>query len=141
VKNVGVGNAPRNGICAALFAREGYVAAPLTIEGAFGWARASGDIADMKVLLGGLREHWVFAKNTYKPYPRGIVLHSLVDGCLQLKREHALFPADIGSITVFGDASLMARGDRRSAKREMHGSASTTRWRRRCCGVNWVFKN
>jgi 2-methylcitrate dehydratase PrpD len=104
VKNVGVGNAPRNGICAALFAREGYVAAPLPIEGAFGWARASGDMVYMNILLGGLGDRWEFAKNTCKPNPMDFVMHSIVDGCLQLKREHALCPADIGSISVFGDA-------------------------------------
>ncbi|MCA3347001.1 MAG: MmgE/PrpD family protein [Roseomonas sp.] len=42
-KNIGVGNAARNGILAARFAARGYRAAPLAIEGPLGWARAMGD--------------------------------------------------------------------------------------------------
>jgi 2-methylcitrate dehydratase PrpD len=40
-KNVGVGNAARNGLFAALLAEQGYTAAPAAIEGPRGWARAA----------------------------------------------------------------------------------------------------
>ena len=42
-KNVGVGNAARNGLFAAFLAKEGYSAAAASIDGPLGWARATGD--------------------------------------------------------------------------------------------------
>jgi 2-methylcitrate dehydratase PrpD len=110
-KNVGVGNAARNGLLAALFAQQGYKAAPLAIEGPLGWARAMGDVPQLEEISGGLGERWEFLKNTYKPYCGGIVFHSVIDACLEL-RGKGLRAADVASVEVFGDALLLARGDR-----------------------------
>jgi hypothetical protein len=80
-KNVGVGNAPRNGILGALLAEQGYKAAPAAIEGPLGFAKATGDAPDLTQITGGLGTCWEIAKNTYKPYPAGIVFHA-VHRCL-----------------------------------------------------------
>ena len=53
-KNIGVGNAARNGILAARFAARGYRAAPLSIEGPLGWARAMGAEAQVTEITEGL---------------------------------------------------------------------------------------
>ncbi len=111
-KNVGVGNAARNGLMAALFARQGYRAAPLAIEGPLGWARAMGDVPQMDDIVGELGTRWEFLKNTYKPYCCGIVFHTVVDACLDM-RAKGLKVDDIERITVSGDALLLARGDRK----------------------------
>lgn len=111
-KNVGVGNSARNGLLAAFFARKGYRAAPQAIEGPLGWARAMGDVAQMDEILGGLGTRWEFLKNTYKPYCCGIVFHTVVDACLEM-RAKGLRVDDIASVTVSGDALLLARGDRK----------------------------
>jgi len=123
-KNVGVGAAARNGILAALFAQAGYRAAPAAIEGPRGWARAMGDMPDLAALTEGLGARWEFARNTYKPYPAGIVMHAVVDACLEL-RAGGLDPEDVVEVTVRGDALLLARGDRtvgneRDAKVSIH---------------------
>ena len=52
-KNVGVGNAARHGLLAALLAAEGYEAAPAAIEGPLGWARAMGDVPDLAAITAG----------------------------------------------------------------------------------------
>ena len=111
-KNVSVGNAARNGVFAALLAAEGCEAAPAAIEGGLGWARAMGDVADLAALTGGLGQHWEFARNTYKPYPCGIVLHAVIDACLALRAEAGLPVDRVASVLVEGDALLLARGDR-----------------------------
>lgn len=123
-KNVGVGNAARNGLLAALFAQAGYRAAPAAIEGPRGWALAMGDPPHLAAITEGLGQHWEFARNTYKPYPAGIVMHAVIDACLQL-RAGGLRPDDVASVTVRGDALLLARGDRpvhgeRDAKVSIH---------------------
>jgi 2-methylcitrate dehydratase PrpD len=111
-KNVSVGNAARNGLFAALLAAEGYDASTRAIEGPLGWARAMGDEPDLERLVGGLSKSWEIAKNTYKPYPAGIVVHAVIDACLTLRSKLNQRIDDIASITVQGSALLLARGDR-----------------------------
>jgi 2-methylcitrate dehydratase PrpD len=111
-KNVSVGNAARNGLFAALLAAEGYSASPRAIEGRLGWARAMGDEPDVGRLTGGLGNTWEIAKNTYKPYPAGIVFHAVIDACFKLRARMNRRVDDIGFITVQGSALLLARGDR-----------------------------
>ncbi|MDO9708541.1 MmgE/PrpD family protein [Paracraurococcus lichenis] len=128
-KNVGVGNAARHGILAALFAAEGWQAAPAAIEGPLGWARACGDEADMAAITTGLGERWEIGRNTYKPYPAGIVFHAVIDACLALRTRPGVAPEAIQSVTVAGDALLLARGDRtvrneRDLRVSIHHSAA-----------------
>ena len=111
-KNIGIGNAARNGMLAALMAAQGYTAAPAAIEGKLGWARAMGDTLDRSELLGELGQRWEIASNTFKPYPCGIVAHAVIDACLDLRAAHALPAGAIRQVTVSGDALLLARTDR-----------------------------
>ncbi len=128
-KNVSVGNAARHGILAALFAAEGYDAAPAAIEGPLGWARASGDAAVMAAISEGLGTRWEIGRNTYKPYPAGIVFHAVIDACLELRARLEVPPEAIEAVTVAGDALLLARGDRvvrnaRDSRVSIHHSAA-----------------
>jgi 2-methylcitrate dehydratase PrpD len=128
-KNVGVGNAARNGLFAALLAEQGYTAAPAAIEGALGWARAMGDEPAVAKLTDGIGEQWELLKNTYKPYPCGIVMHAVVDACLALRRDHAITATDIAEIVISGDQLLLDRGDRtvtndRDARVSIHHCAA-----------------
>jgi 2-methylcitrate dehydratase PrpD len=127
-KNVGVGNAARGGILAALLAEKGYKAAPAAIEGPLGFARATGDAPDLAAITNGLGTDWEIARNTFKPYPAGIVFHAVIEACLAL-RDMAGPPERIASVTVAGDALLLARGDRpvaneRDARVSIHHSAA-----------------
>ena len=128
-KNVSVGNAARNGLFAALLAAEGYSASPRAIEGPLGWARAMGDEPDLARLTGGLGKTWEIARNTYKPYPAGIVFHAVIDACFALRERLGPRIADIASVTVQGSALLLARGDRpvrneRDARVSIHHCAA-----------------
>jgi 2-methylcitrate dehydratase PrpD len=126
-KNVSVGNAARHGLFAALLAEQGYTAAPAAIEGALGWGRAMGDEPAVPEITGDLGDRWELLSNTYKPYPCGIVMHSVVDACLVLRKQVA--PDDIAEIIVSGDQLLLDRGDRavaneRDARVSIHHSAA-----------------
>jgi 2-methylcitrate dehydratase PrpD len=111
-KNVSVGNAARNGLFAAFLAELGYEAAPHAIEGRLGWAQAMGDVPDMGRMLGGLGESFELARNTYKPYPAGIVFHAVIDACFKLRAKLGGNIDDLAAVTVRGSALLLARGDR-----------------------------
>jgi 2-methylcitrate dehydratase PrpD len=128
-KNVGVGNAARNGLFAALLAQQGYTAAPAAIEGPLGWARAAGDAPRLVAIAEGLGERWEIMKNTYKPYPCGIVLHAVIDACLDLRTRHGLSADDVAAAVVRGHPLLLARGDRpveneREARVSIHHSVA-----------------
>jgi 2-methylcitrate dehydratase PrpD len=74
-----------------------------------------GDEPDLPRLLDGLGETWEIAKNTYKPYPAGIVFHSVIDACLLLRDRigQQVDQVDqVESVAVQGSALLLARGDR-----------------------------
>lgn len=128
-KNVGIGNSARGGLVAAAFAARGFDGAPRAIEGPLGWARAAGDGPDREEIVGGLGSRWELLRNTYKPYPCGIVMHAVIDACLELRERPGLDPAHIEAVTVAGDALLLARGDRivrneRDARVSIHHSAA-----------------
>jgi 2-methylcitrate dehydratase PrpD len=130
-KNVSVGNAARNGLFAALLAEQGYTAAPAAIEGPLGWARAMGDDPAVAETVDGLGERWELLKNTYKPYPCGIVMHAVIDACLGLRKDHALEPEAIAEIIISGDQLLLDRGDRpvaneRDARVSIHHCAAVS---------------
>jgi 2-methylcitrate dehydratase PrpD len=111
-KNVSMGNAARNGLLAALLARDGYAGAPTALEGKLGWARAMGDTPDRDAMLGDLGTRWEFAANTYKLYPSGIVFHAVIDACLALREQLNLTGDDVAAVIVRGDQLLLDRGDR-----------------------------
>jgi 2-methylcitrate dehydratase PrpD len=71
-----------------------------------------GDEPDLARMLDGLGKTWEIAKNTYKPYPAGIVFHSVIDACLLLRERIGRRIDQIEAVTVQGSALLLARGDR-----------------------------
>ena len=128
-KSIAMGNAARNGLIASLAAERGVTAAERAIEGRNGWARACGDEPNVTELLGDLGARWESALNTYKPYPCGIVLHSVIDACLELRRQHAIAPVDVAHVVVTGNPLLLARADRpvhnvRDAQISIHHSVA-----------------
>ena len=112
-KSVSVGNAPRNGIVAALLAERGFTAAPATLEGERGFTRVMGQSADPSAIVRGLGTVWETTKNAYKPYPCGIVLHPVIDALLELRARHELRAENVERVTVRGHPLLRQRTDRK----------------------------
>jgi len=111
-KSVSVGNAPRNGLFAALLAERGYTASAQTIEGPRGFAHVMGHDPDFSKITAGLGSAWESARNTYKPYPCGIVLHPVIDALLGLRAAAKLDFESIRKLTVTGNPLLRQRTDR-----------------------------
>lgn len=111
-KSVSVGNAPRNGLFAALLAERGYTASPHTIEGARGFAQVMGESPNLALLENNLGTEWESARNTYKPYPCGIVLHPVIDALLHLRKANALRLEAVTRVVITGHPLLRQRTDR-----------------------------
>jgi 2-methylcitrate dehydratase PrpD len=111
-KSIGVGNAAKNGLAAALFAEAGFTAAERAIEGRYGFAPVTSDSVYLGAITQGLGESWEIRANAYKPYPCGVVLFPVIDACLELRARHALAPERIARIVVRGHPLLSERADR-----------------------------
>src|SRR4051795_9982757 len=111
-KSIGVGNAAQNGLAAALFARSDFTAAERAIEGRYGFAPVTSDSVDLSKITEGLGDSWEILTNAYKPYPCGVVLFPVIDGCLELRERHNPAPERIERIVVRGHPLLRERADR-----------------------------
>src|ERR1700730_10937034 len=111
-KSIGVGNAARNGLAAALFAEAGVTAADRAIEGRYGFAPVTSDSVNLGVITSGLGESWEILANAYKPYPCGVVLFPVIDACLELRKRIEVPAGEIGRIVVRGHPLLRERTDR-----------------------------
>lgn len=77
------GFAARNALAAARLAAEGFEGPARPLEGLRGFMSVFGGANDIRQLTGRLGEHWEMTNVAYKPYPCGVVLHALVDACLE----------------------------------------------------------
>jgi 2-methylcitrate dehydratase PrpD len=76
------GFAARNGIAAALLARQGIQAPAEPLEGRRGFVNVFGGGTNWDALSA---PGWEMERIAYKPYPAGVVLHALIDACLELR--------------------------------------------------------
>jgi len=110
-KSVGVGNSARNGLAAALYAERGMDGPDRPLEGPRGLAALMGEGEDLASVVDGLGDSWELTQNAYKPYPNGVVLHPVVDACLEL-RPQVGDVARIERVMVKGHPLLRERADR-----------------------------
>lgn len=103
------GRAAQNGLLAAFLAKEGYTSSEQALEAKRGWANVVGatktnvqeDLAKRVGLSGDLglavgsfgastgegTGRWEILRNSFKPFPCGIVIHPIIDACAQLHDE------------------------------------------------------
>ena len=111
-KNITVGNAPRGGLIAAMLAEQGLNSSQTPLEGRFGFLKVmSAAPPDPSAIADGLGETWELLQNAYKPYPSGVVMHPVIDACLEL-REGGLKAEEVAHVVVSGAPLLRERGDR-----------------------------
>lgn len=120
--------AAQTGLRAALLAEQGFTASPAALEGRYGFLSVFADRADVPALVDGLGERFELLRNTYKPYPCGIVIHPIIDACLQLRRDHAPDPAQIERVAIKASPGAMALCNRRNPQDEMQAHVSLHHW-------------
>ncbi|KAI9687923.1 MAG: hypothetical protein M1822_002005 [Bathelium mastoideum] len=87
-KSFHVGRSAQNGLLAAVLATRGYTGSAHALEARRGWVKVVGAGSDrLEELLGTLGTVWETEKNSFKPFPCGIVVHPSIDGCIQLHEE------------------------------------------------------
>lgn len=103
------GRAAQSGVLAAVLAQQGYTSSGQALEAKRGWANVVGatkkDVQinlrkwlginatssqeqnDVGLAGGASSGRWEILRNSFKPYPCGIVIHPVIDGCCQLHLE------------------------------------------------------
>jgi 2-methylcitrate dehydratase PrpD len=99
-KSWNMANAARNGLVAALLAAKGFTSTEQALEGDRGFTRVFAQRRDLDEVVRGLGETWELAQNAYKPYPCGIVVHPVIDGCLALRDEVRAAPNAVQRIEL-----------------------------------------
>lgn len=99
-KSFNPGRAAENGLFSALLAQNNFTSSNQMIESRIGWANSMSTKQDYQEMLSDLGSRFEIAKDTYKPYACGIVIHPAIDGAIQLRNEHNLEPEQIKSIHI-----------------------------------------
>jgi aconitate decarboxylase len=108
------GRAAQNGLIAAILAQGGYTSSETAIEAKRGWGNVVGvtktsipESLDKWLGMSNSQDvglastdggRWEILRNSFKPYPCGIVIHPVIDGCSQLHREMASLGLKVGNI-------------------------------------------
>ncbi|MGH9336970.1 MAG: MmgE/PrpD family protein, partial [Vicinamibacteria bacterium] len=94
------GRAAQNGLTAALLASKGFTSSEQSLEAPRGFAQVLSEQHDFSKLTTGLGETYEITRNTYKPFPCGIVIHPAIDACIQLRNEHSLKGPEIERVEL-----------------------------------------
>ena len=92
------GNAAKNGLMSALLAEKNFTSSNRGIEAPRGFAHVLSTKFDAAEITEGLGKSFEIDLNTYKPFACGIVIHPIIDACVQLRNEHALTAESIASV-------------------------------------------
>jgi 2-methylcitrate dehydratase PrpD len=99
-KSYNMGHAASSGLTAALLAKGNFTSSDQALEAPRGFCHVLTHEPRLEELTARLGETWELAWNAYKPYPCGIVLHAVIDGCLELREKYALTSERVQRIDI-----------------------------------------
>lgn len=121
------GRAAQNGLLAALMAKEGFTSSVTSLEGKRGWLNVVSTENRVDELFGTLGKEWETEKNTFKPFPCGIVIHPVIDACIQLGKEikeKGKSVDDIESVKLDGHRLVLELTGKKKPKDGLEGKFS-----------------
>lgn len=87
-KSFHIGRATQGGMLAALLAQKGYTSSLTALEDKYGWLHVVSTRENASANFAQLgKGTWEIERNTFKPFPCGIVMHPTIDGCIQLHNQ------------------------------------------------------
>jgi 2-methylcitrate dehydratase PrpD len=92
------GHAARDGMTAAFLAQGGFTASDRILEAPRGFAHVLSEERNLTEISSGWGQRYELLLNAYKPYPCGVVLHSVIDACLDLVAEEGIAAGDIEKV-------------------------------------------
>ena len=92
--------ASRAGYMAALLAAEGVTATGASLEGPKGFGKVFAPKAHLEHVTAELGTRWEMRDNMPKPYPCGIVIHPILDACLDISNDPNFTAREIDNILL-----------------------------------------
>jgi len=94
------GHAASAGVLAAMFAKEGFTAAPDSIQGRRGMFAVMSTRSTVSDLVDGLGDRWEIFRNGVKPYACGVVIHPTIDSVRQFREKDGVSADDVEQIEL-----------------------------------------
>jgi 2-methylcitrate dehydratase PrpD len=123
-----LGQSATSGLMAALFAAQGTGGPAAGLEGKNGFGSVFATDADANAAGAGLGVEFETLLNSYKPYPCGILVHPIIDVCLDFVRAHAIAHTDIERVELHVNPAALVLTGRRAPKNAMEGGTSLYHW-------------
>jgi 2-methylcitrate dehydratase PrpD len=86
-KSFHIGRAAQGGMLAALLAKNEFTSSLQALEAKYGWLHVVSTRENATAYFDQLGNIWEIEKNTFKPFPCGIVMHPVIDGAIQLSTD------------------------------------------------------
>jgi 2-methylcitrate dehydratase PrpD len=118
----------QTGLRAAILAEKGFTSSQAALEGPNGYLDVFAQRSDANALVEGVGTRFEVLRNTYKAYPCGVVIHPIIDACLDLRRTYAMDAADIAAVSVRVPATALALTDRPHPKNALEARVSLQHW-------------
>ncbi len=118
------GRAAQNGLTAALLAAKSFTSSEQGLEAPRGFAHVLSENRDFSKLTRGLGETYEVTRNTYKPFPCGIVIHPTIDACIQLRNEHRLKASEIEKVELRVHPLVLELTGKKSPMKGLEGKFS-----------------
>jgi len=118
------GNAAKNGLAAAMLAKQNFTSSNRVLEAPRGFAHVMSAARNFDEITRDLGKVWEAALNSYKPFACGIVIHPAIDGCIQLRNEHGLKAEDIKKIDLIVDPLVLELTGKKTPQTGLEGKFS-----------------
>ena len=118
----------QTGLRAAILAEKGFTSSDAALAGPNGYLDVFAEHPDLPALTEDLGTRFEILRNTYKPYPCGVVIHPIIDACLDLRRTHLIDPANIAAVSVRVAPKALALTDRPHPKNGLEARVSLQHW-------------
>ncbi|NNF76948.1 MAG: MmgE/PrpD family protein [Rhizobiales bacterium] len=93
-----IGFNARNAVVACDLAAAGFTGPKSILDGEFGYFTLFEDGGDTASLTASLSRQRRIEEVAHKPFPSGRATHGIIDGCLELQRQHGIDPSEIASV-------------------------------------------
>jgi 2-methylcitrate dehydratase PrpD len=118
------GRAAQNGMLAAFLAEKGYTSSLRGIEAKRGWANVLSTEQHYAAITEGLGSHYEIFRNSYKPFACGLVVHPVIDGCIELRDENKLTADMIDRIDLSVHPIVLELTSKRTPRTGLEGKFS-----------------
>ncbi len=122
------GHAARCGLMAALLASRGFTCSDSMIEGAKGFATSFASRPNLDAALDKLGQTFEITTLAYKPYPSGVVIHPIIDACLEIVKSGPLAAENIDRIELTVNPLAIKLTDIMDPKNRGQGLVSMQHW-------------